>query len=215
MSRDAIILAAGANTRLNGIVPAYMKPFLLVNGRPLILHALHHAVADWNVACVTTVVSPHNANYTIEVWPTLETKHHFVLQPSPLGVVDAICRALPLCQHEMVVILCADNTFSKMRHFNLENVSLIGTRRLSFDDARRFTRLVKRPTDGYEILEVDNPMDAHTVWVGPLVLPRVELEAHAHPSMTIVELIRACTDDGKNLFTIEMSCADFGIPEAL
>lgn len=213
-------MAAGANTRLKTVVPPSLKPLILVNGIPLVQHALNHASRDWRVDVndIVTVVSPDNAKHVISVMPTHGT---FVVQPEPLGVVDAIERGIQLVCQPWTLILCADNTFeagdSIMPWTNRELRAAFGSRRLDLKAALRFTRFVPRLV-GARLIEASSGETVPDVWIGPLLLQSTVLinALSARPRHeTIVQLINACTENGHELAPIPMHCSDMGIPEEL
>jgi len=228
----ALILAAGANTRINSIVAPFGKPLILMNGRPLIRHAIDHAERDWNASIISVVVAPENARAIISL---CRPDYNYVVQPSPLGVVDAISRGLRFSDGEWTLILCADNTFTLGNTpITLPPMSAVfGSRVLPDEESKRFTRFKKRKpidvtsfqdnapiflTQGVHVLEAseDVAKDAEGVWIGPLLLKTQSvIDALAYGPMTIVELIKFATKDGLMLNPIEMLCQDLGMPEEL
>ena len=80
-----------------------------MNGKPLIRHAIDHAEKDWKSTDITVVVSPENSRAIMSL---ARHDYNYVVQPTPLGVVDAIARGLPYCCGQWTLILCADNTFT-------------------------------------------------------------------------------------------------------
>lgn len=219
----AVILAAGANTRLAGVMPGFMKPLMLVNGRPLVRHALDHAVWDWKAERVIFVAAPQNASLLAQVTgePNCE-RREWVLQPSPDGIIDAISRALPLVTTEWTLILCADNTFSGNVTSLPRRTACFGARVLAAEDASRFTRAVTRPDHGTRVLARDEPNDLPRVeagvmvWIGPLLLKTKELCSALrcmHAGSSIERLIMLATDEGRELQPIMMACEDLGVPE--
>lgn len=218
---SCIILAAGENARLKDIVAPYNKPLILVNGLPLIRHALNHAEDDWGVhySDITIVASPLNIYNLTQLSPN---GVNWVIQPKPAGPVDAINRALPMCNHPAVLILCADNTFTRaddtptnlahmMRVPN--TVGVIATRRLPTAEASRFTRLkVERGR-----ARVCTPEEKHeggvVCWIGPLGLNRDRMRrtiANYGTNIRMETLIESSTSDGC-LSAIPMMCTDMGI----
>lgn len=211
-----------------------MKPLMLVNGMPLIQHAVRHAVEDWHIHhLMTIVVSPENAALITQV---VVNQHNFVIQPQPEGVVNAIRRALPFCQQEWTLILMADNTFD-MKGLTLQSSELqplapfIGVREdLQWPESARFTRVKYRKIDvnthnepnktvfsgGVELLNRNISDPGNAVWIGPLLLNTEALKlAAAVPVRDIEDLIMRATSNGTKLRPISLNCADLGIPEAL
>ena len=212
---SAVILAAGANTRLAGIVPSYMKPLILVNGRPLIQHAVEHAEQDWGVSQVIVVVSPVNAHMLTQI--LTPSRFDWVLQPEPLGVVDAIARALTVVRWPRTLIMCADNTFDRNQPVAIgkaldRNTNVIVTRDMPIEAARRFTRISE---NSGRVLDACSSEDSRRCWVGPLLLstPGLKRVLDDDLHITIASLITLAS--GEVYETLPMECADLGVPEAL
>jgi len=204
-----------------------------MNGKPLIRHAVDHALKDWGASTVSIIVAPENARAILSL---CQPEYNYIVQPGPSGVVDAISRGLPFSDGEWTLILCADNTFT----LDGESIQLppkhscFGTRKLSPEDARRFTRFkLRKPIDvttfkddtpqflqhGVHIIEADAQgvdVVGDGVWIGPLLL-RTEMIAQALMSRpnTVVELMRLATNDGITLQPFKMRCEDLGMPEEL
>jgi hypothetical protein len=194
-----------------------MKPLLLVNGRPLFQHALDHATNVWGVTQRIAVVSPDNARHVLSVVVPAAC-HHWVLQPRPDGVIDALQRALPLVRHDRVLILCADNTFSSFDGAEAllnEPYSFFGTRDVEMPDAMRFTRYAACDGGGVRLIEAGSREYGHGCWIGPLVLHTWRANTALQVANTVVEFIALATDGGKMLRPIAMRCADLGVPEEL
>jgi hypothetical protein len=217
----AVILAAGANERLKGIVPSYMKPLVLVNGRPLIQHALEHA-RRWEVTAKIIVASPANISLMAQV---VEEPTYWAVQSLPRGVSDAVRRALPYVKTTHTLILCADNTFEDaLNELSPSDMlrqgvrPLFGARVLPVRAAARFTRYrLRMPGPGVHLIEASSPDTGDGCWIGPLLLEtkciQAVLDEHGNP--TVSQLILESTNDGKDLLPMPMRCADLGIPDAL
>lgn len=206
----AIIPAAGTNTRLRDVVPPGLKPLLLINGRPLIQHAVNHALDAWGADEVVIIVSPDNARAITSV---IDGQWNFIVQPEPDGIVDAIRRALPFVKTRHTLILCADNTFEGRVVKPTADGQCIAVRRdLPWAEAQRFThvRMCTPPSELCKVIQQDK--DWNTVWIGPLVVLTDRL----------TKALEECDDDliavlqHVGPFTpLEMKCSDLGIPEAL
>jgi len=221
---DAIILAAGANTRLAGSVPSYMKPLLLSNGKPLIRHAIEHAEDDWRTDSTIIVASPNNIGMLVQVVP--EKHPNWVIQPSPTGVIGAIHRGLNCLPHRVgksaVLILCADNTFDsdtkgEFRKAVHSGIPHIATRHFQDNEAtHRFTRLkYSEANTSYMIIDANDAQQSPLCWIGPLLLDAADVKQEITRVNSITQLIRATTQAGANLRTIPMQCSDLGILEEL
>lgn len=223
MSCDALILAAGENTRLQGIVPPFMKPLMLVNGKPLVRHAIDHAM-EWGAKHAVIVVSPDNASLIPTVVPHVGV--HWVLQPRAEGVVDAIRRGMHAVKSDMTLILCADNTFdhsqpqSELLGIVERREASFGSRVLNLRAAARFTQWTPRTdTPGVHIVDTNADNAGHSLtgncWIGPLLLKTDMLQqiftySPSVPRQTIASLIRNATNDGHDLRPLPMECADMG-----
>lgn len=201
---SAIILAAGANERLKGIVPSSMKPLILVNGRPLIQHAIDHA-NWWCASQMIVVASPENVGALIQVAPSHPL---WIVQPWKGGVINAIRCAMPAVTHDRFLLLCADNTFTTGTVKKPEPLRWIGVRPdLRTEQLSRFTRL--RINEDVEV----HP-DGRSAWIGPLQGVTSELEKALtveDEDLTIAKVINE-TGPYKPLF---IQCEDLGIPEAV
>lgn len=219
MNPSAIILAAGANTRLKGIVPSFRKPLLLMNGRPLIQHALQFAYAQ----CVTRIVivaSPHNVADLVSVTP-VAPHIRWVIQPEPTSVIDAIELAMPLCTGAYTFVLCADNTFDG--DFILPNGcdSGFASRHVPWPQSQRFTRYsLGSHGVNLRLIPAESDEQGDGCWIGPLLLHTnslaTTLQAHrlgSHPIKTMAELIALSTGPDHRLAPVPMQCSDMGIPE--
>jgi NDP-sugar pyrophosphorylase family protein len=210
----ALILAAGANTRLESILPPGLKPLVIVNGKTLFKHAVDHANGLWNVDRVVAVVAPDNARPLTQVGGADD----WVVQPRPEGVLDAIRRGLRAVWTPWTLILCADNTFDvdtggliQLQHV-AGRVPAFVSRRLAPEDERRFTRYVRHGDSSRFVgPEYTGPTDG--CWIGPLCLSTEGLgDGSMLPS--IIDCVNVAAT-GQMLTPIAMNCADLGIPEAL
>lgn len=205
-----------------------------MNGRPLIRHALDHALR-WNAKSLTIVCSPENVKALTQVIPQ-QRNVNWVVQPEPTGVVNAIARGLPFITLPWTLILCADNTFEGDVPTEITG-PLFGVRSLPPHDARRFTRYRVRNRNiemtnlsddaprfqttedrGVEIIEADADGFGDGCWIGPLLLPSYDVHkalSEEAPPKTIVGLMRRTTNDGRHLTPLPMMCSDMGIPEEL
>lgn len=241
MNITSIILAAGANTRLGGIVAPFMKPFILVNGRPLIHHALTHSLT-WNTQRDVIVCSPENARLLIDLVPETDDEPfnlRWVLQPHPTGVANAVYLALPYVDTEWCLILCGDNTFSPLpldTRALIGRLGAFGARTIDGQSALRFTRFVHRKNDlditahdhgsdqfsasvngGVEFINDDHTF-GDGCWIGPLLLKTDALRKIRDlrlPLFNVVNMIRQATDDGRGIQPLPMLCEDLGVPEEL
>lgn len=204
---DGIILAAGKNTRLKGIIPSYHKPMLLVNGRPLILTITQHLLE--RCERVVLVVSPENCGPITELLIAADLtsdRVHIVIQPEAKGPGEAILRALLVCKSERVLIALGDNVIPVQDFDNVVEADFNAVQEnpnhacnhitISFvpveDDAEaeRFTRIL-----GTEFIE-GSPggkfQDMYRCWTGPLIadlqtLENALLQLHRKSAVTGLE----------------------------
>lgn len=110
---DTVILAAGRNQRLQHIVPPYHKPFIVVNGRSVLAHAIDWpyrayggtAVNRWT-GRVIVVCAPENALQTAHV---INGRAMLIVQPEARGPGDALWHGLQLVRSPRVLVLMGDN----------------------------------------------------------------------------------------------------------
>jgi choline kinase len=219
----AIILAAGRGERLNGFAAPFMKPALLVNGRPLIVQQIENALEVTKL--ITLVLAPENSRAMLDLvqhaLPELEWDYvNTVLQPFNGGVVDALKRGLMLYELD-VIVLMGDNVVPPLTVRRMwddytgvgDTELLVCTRRMPWKDAERFTYrsadvwFEKEPAAAVDVTE-----DAAEVWVGPLIIRAVgEMYAALGNGDSIGRVFNAF----KRVRTWEGQCSDIGVPEAL
>lgn len=225
----AIILAAGRGERLNGITAPYMKPALLVNGRPLIVQQIENALEV--TQGITLVLAPENARAMIDLvhhaLPDLKWDYvNVIVQPFNGGVVDALKRGLMFHDCD-VIVLMGDNVVPTMtvRHMQDDYMGtgnsgrpelLVCTRQMPWRDAYRFTYrsagiwFEKEAAAAIEVINEDNP--ALEVWVGPLIIRSSdEMYAALGHEDSIGRVFNAFTE----VRTWPGQCSDIGVPEAL
>src|SRR5689334_1907257 len=102
---DAVILAGGKGSRLDGVMPPYMKPFMPVNGVPLITRIVDQV--HGYVARTFVVVAPENAMQMAHVLNG--RKVFMVVQQDATGPGDALMLGLALTKQDTVLLLMGDN----------------------------------------------------------------------------------------------------------
>jgi MobA-like NTP transferase protein len=198
---SAIVLAAGANTRLAGITAPFTKPLLTVNGRTLFDHAL--AEADrWDADEIVAVVSPHNA-YQLRS----SVVGAYVTQAKPTGFLDAVRLALPFVNKPTTLILCADNLFEGA--VPASNLACFGAR----DDvppaaATRFTRYYTLNNVLYFRNDRTPGGLSNGCWIGPVRCSTDVLRRSLATGPTLEALLRDL-----DLRPVPMRCVDLGVPE--
>lgn len=202
---SAIILAAGANARLSGIVPSFLKPLMVVNGRSLVGHA--RAFADsYGARQIVTVASPDNVRHMTQ----LIRSNDWVIQPEPTGIVNAIQRGIGVARCPATLLLCADNTFDLAADADMNSIPrqpFFGARVLEAERARRFTRY---SASGYaaRFIPRNNPELGNGCWIGPVLAPTAALRETLTCSHSIEDALTEL-----RLLPYQMLCADHGVPE--
>jgi hypothetical protein len=164
---DAVILAGGKSERLRGIVPPYHKPFLVVNGRSLLVAAVEEAQRA-GASRIVVVATGENA---MPVWQLVREVPRVTVVLDDHGVGNALAVGLNVCREQRVLVLMSDNVFAKD---DVPEVAAyptaIGVQLMPARLAQRYTRLI-----GDMWLE-GGPSTEHyddlTVWCGPLVVSR-------------------------------------------
>lgn len=211
----AIILAAGAGTRLKGFVPPYHKPLLVVNGRTLVSGAVQ-AVRGF-VDEIVVVVAPQNADPIVHVVHALGANVRYVIQPE----ADGPAKALELGLHglkvtDQAIVIMGDNTVSRhdveeiVARFPDSNV--VCGRYLDYPEAARFTRVLADltwyegpPKPGHDLTK------AVFVWLGPIKITVADWVATPRDSHNRIgpRFAHMQTE------IFEVDCNDIGVPEAL
>lgn len=167
---DAIILAGGKSERLRGIVAPYHKPFLVVDGRSLIVAAVEQAL-EAGAHRVVVVATAENA------MPVSQLVGHHPQVRIILGTggpARAVRLGLEVCEHERVLVLMSDNVHGQHDVLRVTyQVFAVGVRQLPRLQAVRFTRLVNGEWyEGPPGEDISMLPENITVWCGPLVIAR-------------------------------------------
>lgn len=175
---DAVILAGGKGSRLDGVMPPYWKPLMPINGVPLINRIVDQVNAQ-DVIRTFVVVAPENALQVSQVIPPASDVI-LVVQRFATGPGDALALALSLSQENEALVLMGDNL---MPDEDIRAVCaarqasrfVIGTATVETEDeARRFTRVYnegRHIEEGPVVTPRRNSAEPWLVWCGPLVLP--------------------------------------------
>lgn len=208
---SCVILAAGENRRLNGIIAPHQKPLMLLNGKTLIAHAVEHS-RRWRANEVTVIVSPHNAAQIAHVVKAVMSPRDamYVMQPEPNGIVEAISLGFRAARYDKMLILCADNQFQLEDNTRImpETPVVFGMRAMSGDDSARFTKY--NPIRGF--YSGEGMSEAELCWIGPLLLYTSDVELAVNATNSIVPFLNVATK-GRKVTPFRMMCSDLGIPE--
>lgn len=223
---DTVILAAGRGERLNGIMPSFWKPLLVVNGLPLIRQSvqLAHNVGSKRVV---VVVAPTNAGPISEVLAGLNAM--FVVQREPRGPGSALHIGLELTRDNKVMVLMGDNVLT------LKDVSAvaeaepfgIGVQHLPPDSSvERFTRRTRNGiwVEKMRLAEQDVCGDDSSThgyveaWVGPITIDanaaRIAL-APSHAPEEEIPIGPFLNDLCPGAQRVQVSSIDVGTPETV
>lgn len=223
---DVIILAAGKNERLKGIIPPYHKPLLVVNGQSLINQLVITASQFPSVEDIIIVCAPQNAMALDAVLPSLANLR-FIVQREGGHVINAVRIGLAATTAKTVVLLCADNViapstwqkppFKNTAEFDDQALYVHG-QIMDSAAAQHFTYHVggiwreKTSYAGYAPFVF--------CWLGPLVFNvdnmRAAIRRHVskHPQ-DLNSLGRAFNEYAGEVLTIESETIDIGLPENL
>lgn len=170
---DAVILAGGKSERLRGIVPPYHKPFIVVNGKSLLVTAVDSA-REAGAERIVVVATGENA---LPVWQLVGHRSEVRVVLSDRGVGDAVYRGLEVCVEDRVLVLMSDNVHGEN---DVVRVTCgggygIGVRDVPWTEAERFTRQqtgrwVEGPWD-HDLSEA-GWHEYIRIWCGPLVINR-------------------------------------------
>lgn len=185
---DTVILAGGSNERLKSMIPSFHKPLLVINGRPIVVDLVDKALQSTSLKDrVIIVCSPHNVNAIADVTSRIALtgadEIDYVVQPQPVGIVDAVVRGLHAATSTNVMIMCADNIIPaamiKALHKRSDDDNpAIATATVVGPGAARFTRVIVDIPLGVAV-DFDENKGAdlsegaeYVCWVGPVVVPR-------------------------------------------
>ena len=169
---DAVILAGGKSERLNGIVPPYHKPFIVIGGKSLLVNAVDaaRAVGAERVVIVATGENALPVSQLVGHMPYVD----IVLASG--GTARALHTGLRLCTYQRVLVLMSDNVHGPDDVAKVcEHRYAIGVRQVTCAEAARFTRReygqwVEGPTVTNTACTSTDP---HTsIWCGPLLVQR-------------------------------------------
>lgn len=169
---DAVVLAGGRSERLNGIVPRWHKPFLVVNGKSLLVAAVDGA----QLAGAGKIVVVATAENAMPVSQLLADRESVRIVLATGGPGRALAVGLEMCEAGRVLVLMSDNLFAPD---DIPDIVMhqyaIGVRYVTCAEAARFTRVehgqwVEGPTGANRACD---STDRHTaIWCGPLIIQR-------------------------------------------
>lgn len=215
MKLDAIILAGGKSERLQGIVPPYFKPFVVINGKSLLIHAVDEATAA-GAQRIVVVATGENA---LPVWQLVQDRDNVRVLLSAGGPAAAVHAGLELCTEDRVLVLMSDNLHGPQ---DVAAVTAhdyaIGVRRLDCEEAQRFTRYMPSSSFGPgEWVEGRGDYDHDClgkscllkVWCGPLVINRERGTKLLDNQWNIGPFVGVL---GKSMAHVNVKTIDAGVP---
>ncbi len=230
---DCVILAAGKNTRLQGIIPAYHKPLLVVNGETLLVRLVRQAQTLMSKGNrIVLVVSPLNCQAIMDLMRSSFTDEQrlsivYLCQDTDATFADTLATALALSQKsEKVLLMCGDNYISDNDWEVFINTCVAQGYPVatwvssSMEQTNRFAKILPVSggiTSAPSEDSMRNDDGDFLCWLGPVVI---------QPALTQTRLKRqerrdvvadALTAGGqeKHFFPVELSVQDIGVPDAL
>jgi choline kinase len=224
---DAVILAAGKNERLKGLVAPYHKPLLVVEGKPLVLRVMESCKRF--VDRIILVVAPENAHAMASLVGSWGMSHrlHIVVQPVPLGPGEALYRGLCVSDSIETLVVCGDNIVpaADMEKFNYPQCSRIGVGvkiTESDEEAQRFSRLDVNTWQFIEDRPGGKTADGrYLCWLGPIRVPTrptqnvLEQAIKMQVKRREIKIAENLNRLNWEVVPIEVSCVDVGIPTVL
>lgn len=213
---DAVILAGGRSERLNGIVPPYHKPFVVIRGESLVVAAIRHARRQ-NAERIAVVTCPQIEEPLTQLLSTLpsDTARRVEIITDTNGVGAAVRRGAAAVESDRVLVLMADNIH---KDADVDALCLheyaVGVRVVYTPQARRFTRFVN--SRWVEDLDTHSEDDFTEIWCGPLVLDRRRILAVLKPnSPKMGPYLDELVPEPADLRRFPVQSYDIGTPEEL
>jgi len=208
---EAVILAGGKSERLRGIVPPYHKPFIVVNGKSLLVSAVDAAL-EHGARRAVVVATGENA---LPVWQLIGHRPEVRVVLSDRGVGDAVFRGLEVCTERRILVMMSDNVFGPYDVHRVVTTRCgygIGVRHVPWDESYRFTRQFKgRWVESGDKSDTDE-FGYAKIWCGPLVINR-------EMGLKILEgkeKLGPYLDDIAPAYThVTVSTRDIGVPDAV
>ena len=231
---ECIILAAGKNERLQGMVAPYHKPLIVVNGKPLIVQLIEDCIPRFS--SIILVLAPQNAVAVCSILTAtkLLDQVHVVIQPDARGPGEALARGLRLVKTLQVMILCGDNIVGADALDSVLDAAKSGASSIYFgaravydrEKAKNFTRLTPVTYKFEEGSTISygaggNGRETHICWIGPLVINSLAgHEVFSGLSTKFVGLGEIKIGSHLNALhaqpvPVYVKCYDIGLPEAV
>lgn len=146
MKKEAIILAGGFGTRLQGVVKDVPKPMAPVNGRPFLTYILDYLIEYQYDKAVLSVGYLHEKieAYFGNQYKSLEID--YAVETEPLGTGGGILFAMSKCTTDNVLVINGDTMFKvdldAFERFHMEKGGLLSIVLREVDDVSRYGSVV-------------------------------------------------------------------------
>ena len=140
--REAIILAGGCGTRLQGVVKDLPKPMAPVNDRPFLTYVLDYLIEYEYERVVLSVGYLHEkiVDYFGRKYKALEID--YAVEEEPLGTGGGILFAMSKCKSDNVLVINGDTMFkvdlTAFEHFHQEKNGLLSIVLREVEDVSRY-----------------------------------------------------------------------------
>jgi D-glycero-alpha-D-manno-heptose 1-phosphate guanylyltransferase len=140
--KEAIILAGGFGTRLQGVVKDVPKPMAPVNGRPFLTYILDYLIEHQYNKVILSVGYLHEKieEYFGHQYKSLEID--YAVETEPLGTGGGIAYAMSKCASDNVLVINGDTMFkvnlTEFEHFFAKSNSLLSIVLREVDDVSRY-----------------------------------------------------------------------------
>jgi NDP-sugar pyrophosphorylase family protein len=209
----ALILAAGAGSRLAPVMQPYQKPLRVIGGRPLVCHSVRFAMEFEPTARVRVVVSPNNVEaIDAALYGESPGRIQLIQQTDATGPLDAVRLGLEGLEDAVpVLLLCSDNTFDPDGAWFRNIVrwaggqAVIGVRPAAPDPRGLYSKVI-----GNRITEKSPDDYFDHRWIGPVWFPSLTLlrEGTRHAD-TLEDAMRFAAAGG-GFEPAWMNCRDHG-----
>ena len=144
--KEAIILAGGFGTRLQGVVKDLPKPMAPVNGQPFLTHILDYLIEYQYNKVILSVGYLHKKieEYFGNQYKTLEID--YAVESEPLGTGGGILFAMSKCVTDNVLVINGDTLFKvdldAFERFHREKEGLLSIVLREVEDVSRYGSVV-------------------------------------------------------------------------
>ena len=144
--KEAIILAGGFGTRLQGVVKDLPKPMAPVNGQPFLTHILDYLIEYQYNKVILSVGYLHKKieEYFGNQYKTLEID--YAVESEPLGTGGGILFAMSKCVTDNVLVINGDTMFKvdldAFERFHREKEGLLSIVLREVEDVSRYGSVV-------------------------------------------------------------------------